>query len=181
MPAAGSQRISTNSARAPASVSPTGYSSTKSVDAAPALLVNGERATTKTKAEDEEDLWAQALDEFNGAGRKQGVWAKAFAQASGNESAAQAQYLSERFGQLSEERAKVHRAEVERVAKLQRAEKLVQEEVAQLESATGAALAADKNEPMSSRDELLRQTEHLSRLAADRIKRVSRFDAGFWR
>jgi hypothetical protein len=125
MPAGGAQRISANSALSPASVSPTRHSSTKLVDASSTLLVADERATTNPKVEDEEDLWAQALDEFNGAGRKQGVWAKAFAQASGNESAAQAQYLSERFGQLSEERAKVHRAEVERVAKLQQAEKLV--------------------------------------------------------
>jgi hypothetical protein len=122
MPAGGAQRISANSALSPASVSPIRHSSTKLVDASSTLLVADERATTNPKVEDEEDLWAQALDEFNGAGRKQGVWAKAFAQASGNEPAAQAQYLRERFGQLSEERAKDLIQAVEHCQKLKEAE-----------------------------------------------------------
>lgn len=48
----------------------------------------------------EEDLWACALREFESSERREGLWAKAFAQSGGNEAAAKAQYLRERVEQL---------------------------------------------------------------------------------
>lgn len=72
--------------------------------------------------DDDEELWAQALEELNGAARKPGVWAKCFAQASGNEPAAQAQYLSERVRQLAQERQEVRRAASEQQAERQRSD-----------------------------------------------------------
>lgn len=51
-----------------------------------------------------EELWAQALQEFNSPQRRAGLWAKAFAYAQGNEAQAQAHYLKERVQQLAQGR-----------------------------------------------------------------------------
>ncbi len=104
----------------------------------------GPRATATGAGVAEEALWAQALDEFNGIGRKQGLWAKAFAQAAGNESAAQAQYLSERVRQLSEEYAADHRALAERLVERQRSEELARQVVAQRVSVVRTNFVAGK-------------------------------------
>ena len=50
----------------------------------------------------EEDLWAKAAAELNSEQRRPGLWAKAFANENGNETAAKAAYLRERVQQLSE-------------------------------------------------------------------------------
>lgn len=57
--------------------------------------------------QDEEALWSEAYDEVNGSHRRQGLWAKAFALSSGDESAARAYYLKERVHQLAEERRSI--------------------------------------------------------------------------
>lgn len=51
----------------------------------------------------EETFWTQALDEFEGASRRQGLWAKSFAEAQGMENVAKAAYLRKRFSELLEE------------------------------------------------------------------------------
>lgn len=60
-------------------------------------------STTNGSEEGGERLWAQALDELEGGNRRLGLWAKAFADAQGNEAAAKANYLRDRVCQLSEE------------------------------------------------------------------------------
>lgn len=50
-----------------------------------------------------EELWALALAELEGETRRSGLWAKAFADAQGNETAAKANYLRARVRQLTEE------------------------------------------------------------------------------
>lgn len=58
------------------------------------------------KALDDEDekLWAQALAEVDGAERRPGLWAKSFAEASGDESSAKAAYLSARVAEMQRAR-----------------------------------------------------------------------------
>jgi len=50
-----------------------------------------------------EDLWEQASKEFNSTLRKEGMWAKCFAEADGDENKAKASYLKIRAQQLSDE------------------------------------------------------------------------------
>lgn len=47
--------------------------------------------------------WARALGELNSEGRKPGLWARVFAEAEGNESKAQAKYLSARAQEMVQE------------------------------------------------------------------------------
>lgn len=51
----------------------------------------------------EEELWAIAAQEMDSQGRRAGLWAKAFAEAQGNEPAARANYLKWRVLQLQHE------------------------------------------------------------------------------
>lgn len=73
-------------------------------------------------SDDDEALWARAFQEFNSPQRKAGLWAMAFAKSSGNESAAQAMYLSERVQQMIAERAASNRASAERLAQQRQVE-----------------------------------------------------------
>jgi len=61
---------------------------------------------TKSTAFDDE-LWAKSLTEFESDTRNRGLWARCFAEASGNEAIAKARYLSERTSQfqIAEEKA----------------------------------------------------------------------------
>jgi len=52
---------------------------------------------------EDEDLWALALEEFEGSKRRTGLWAKCYAEASGNEAVAKAAYLSARNAQMQSE------------------------------------------------------------------------------
>jgi hypothetical protein len=49
------------------------------------------------------NCWSSALSEFEGPNRRLGLWAKAFAEAAGNEAGAKAAYLGQRANQLHEE------------------------------------------------------------------------------
>ena len=71
----------------------------------PSALPPGQlaRPTTRTESS-EEDLWKSALEEFESQSRRPGLWAKSFAEARGNESAAKASYLGARVGELAAER-----------------------------------------------------------------------------
>jgi len=51
-------------------------------------------------ARTQEQLWADALTEFESASRRPGLWAKSFAQASGNDAMAKANYLRFRVEEL---------------------------------------------------------------------------------
>jgi Protein of unknown function (DUF2569) len=51
-------------------------------------------------ANSEEDFWATAAEELVSDARRKGLWAKAFAEAQGNETVAKASYLKWRFEQL---------------------------------------------------------------------------------
>lgn len=53
--------------------------------------------------EPSEDCWSSALSEFEGPNRRLGLWAKAFAEAAGNEAGAKAAYLGQRANQLHAE------------------------------------------------------------------------------
>lgn len=48
----------------------------------------------------EEDLWEKALQEVESSGRRLGLWAKCFSEASGVESAAKANYMAVRFAEM---------------------------------------------------------------------------------
>jgi hypothetical protein len=56
---------------------------------------------TREPLQTDESLWGQALNEFEGKNRSQGLWAKSFAEAEGDESKAKAYYIKERVRQLS--------------------------------------------------------------------------------
>lgn len=49
----------------------------------------------------DEDVWAQALREYDGPTRRQGLWAKSYAAAEGDAARTKAAYLRERVAQLS--------------------------------------------------------------------------------
>lgn len=53
-----------------------------------------------------EQLWAAALTEFEGASRRQGLWARLFAESGGNEAFAKAEYLKTRATELANDHAK---------------------------------------------------------------------------
>lgn len=65
--------------------------------------------------EPDERLWASALAEFDSKSRRAGLWAKAFAEANGDESLAKASYLRARVVELQEVRRRLamDRAEVQ--------------------------------------------------------------------
>lgn len=50
-----------------------------------------------------EEFWAAALSEFEGTSRRPGLWARAFADAQGNEAVAKATYLRDRASELAHE------------------------------------------------------------------------------
>ena len=52
---------------------------------------------------DDEKLWEQALAELNSTNKSEGLWAKSFAEANGDEEKARAQYLSARVSKLKSE------------------------------------------------------------------------------
>ena len=54
--------------------------------------------------EPDEEMWTKALIEFEGPSRRTGLWAKAFSEAQGNDSAAKAFYLRYRATELAQER-----------------------------------------------------------------------------
>lgn len=55
---------------------------------------------------DENNLWEIGVDEFDGVSRKKGLWAKAFAEADGDENKAKANYLKVRVAELKLEVSK---------------------------------------------------------------------------
>lgn len=52
-----------------------------------------------------EQFWSEALVEFDGASRRPGLWARAFAEAQGNEAVGKANYLRYRADELQQEHA----------------------------------------------------------------------------
>ncbi len=84
-----------------------------------------EPVETVSTAEPGEELWAQALTEFEGSDRRPGLWAKSFAEAQGNENLAKVKYLEQRVRQLGQEMSlaasnaqRVEESEREKVEKL---------------------------------------------------------------
>lgn len=67
-------------------------------------------------AEPTEEFWATALSEFEGTIRRPGLWARAFADAQGNEAVAKATYLRDRASELAHG-DRLRLAEEERQAK----------------------------------------------------------------
>ena len=89
---------------------------------------------TAVVAPSDEDLWAQALNEFDGAARRPGLWARSFSEAQGIDSVAKASYLGARVKELKDARLTeirqlaLQREEQERLDRLsaiERAEALV--------------------------------------------------------
>lgn len=80
----------------------TGKSATSPVDALtePAVSIG---AISHLKAAPAEEFWSTALAEFEGAARRPGLWARAFAEAQGNEAAGKAAYLQIRAAELEHE------------------------------------------------------------------------------
>ena len=60
-------------------------------------------ASVPVKTEEaDEQLWASALNEFEGTDRRAGLWARAYAHTDGNEAQAKARYLKQRVAELQE-------------------------------------------------------------------------------
>lgn len=55
-----------------------------------------------------DECWAEALKEFEGGDRRQGLWARTYAEANGNESIAKASYLAARAQELFAQRQAVN-------------------------------------------------------------------------
>jgi hypothetical protein len=64
---------------------------------------------------DDEGLYSQVVDELRRAGPRPGLWAKAFAEARGNDSEAKALYLKYRVIQLREEQRVAQREEANQI------------------------------------------------------------------
>lgn len=79
-----------------------------------------------------EEFWSGALAEFDSASRRSGLYARAFAEAQGNEAATKANYLRYRAGemeqeyqlQIAERQREIAQEEAERVRKLEEAQAL---------------------------------------------------------
>lgn len=54
--------------------------------------------------EDDESLWGRVMNEANGIGRREGLWAKCFAKADGNENRAKAEYMNRRVAELKSQK-----------------------------------------------------------------------------
>jgi len=88
-------------------VVPFTITSEKKVALSPMHTNNSEPKTTITPVtSSEEGYWALAMSELEGVQRRPGLWAKAFAEAQGNEDAAKANYLKWRVVQLKDEEEK---------------------------------------------------------------------------
>lgn len=74
---------------------------------------------------DEEPVWAQALTEFESDQRRSGLWAKSYAEASGSEALAKANYLKARVAEIlqSAREASMQRERDARLAGLSEAER----------------------------------------------------------
>lgn len=66
------------------------------------VSVDPQQATTSSKLPNDEDTWKAASKEL-ATDRNEGLWAKCFAEADGDENKAKAAYLKNRFKSLSEE------------------------------------------------------------------------------
>lgn len=66
-----------------------------------AAVTAGAALSTASEFEDDEMLWAQAHQEFESPKRREGLWARSFAKANGNEAQAKALYLEARVKELA--------------------------------------------------------------------------------
>ena len=99
-------------------------------------------ASTVVGVEPMEEFWAQALHECDSAAMKTGLWAKAFADAGGDERVAKATYIRLRAAQLQEQYAQEQQA-----LKLARDQELLAEQERQnAQEAEMAQLLAKMNE-----------------------------------
>lgn len=94
-----------------------------------------------SQADLEEHFWSQALTEFEGASRRQGLWARVFAEADGNEALAKARYLRERGRQIAEEERQRQEGQAAKVAEAKQAEAGVRARIGKVrnEFVSGAA------------------------------------------
>lgn len=69
--------------------------------------INSNDPANSTTSAQEEEFWAQALDEFEGTSRRPGLWAKSFADAQGDDALTKANYLKQRTTELLIERNQV--------------------------------------------------------------------------
>jgi hypothetical protein len=69
----------------------------------PLELANTQEHPPQHSTAYEERLWSIALAELEGPARRQGLWAKLFSEAAGNESVAKATYLQQRVEELQRE------------------------------------------------------------------------------
>lgn len=74
--------------------------------------MHGAPTQPQSDSTSEEEFWATAAEEVDGRARRVGLWAKAFAEAQGNEAVAKASYLKWRVQQLQHE-DEVHRQQTE--------------------------------------------------------------------
>jgi hypothetical protein len=90
---------------------------------------------TVSTTRSEEDLWEIAADEVDGSSRRKGLWAKAFADAKGNEAEAKVNYLKWRVEQLQyEEHARQQQELTAETARQRSIEQRALSEAAQADS-----------------------------------------------
>lgn len=92
---------------------------------APPEVAHADQSTRPVGAV-EEEFWSNALAEFEGPSQRPGVWARAYAEAQGNEAVAKAAYLRYRASELERQaKERAREAELERLAGEQRAYELI--------------------------------------------------------
>lgn len=75
-----------------------------------------------------EENWKQAVEEFEGNRRREGLWGKSFAEANGNEAVAKAKYLQVRAAEFTE----ADWAAAQETARVAEAKRLAEEEAVRL-------------------------------------------------
>jgi hypothetical protein len=105
---------------------------------APAVAGEDERVTIPASDEPEEQFWAIALSECDEQKMRPGLWAKAFADAQGQEAVAKAQYMRLRAAQLQTEHMLLKKQELAEKQRAHQAEMFQQQE---LEAEQAIALA----------------------------------------
>lgn len=69
----------------------------------PSSVITSDVVPNPSASINEDELWANALNEVDGKSRNTGLWARCFAQSDGDESTAKAQYIKLRFAMMYED------------------------------------------------------------------------------
>lgn len=117
---------------------------TAPIIAAPAVFAQPEQAITQNLEEPEEQFWAIAFAECNAQNMRPGLWAKAFADAQGQEAVAKAQYMRLRAMQLQTEHILLQEQEMAEKERVRQAEMVQQQALAAEQAIVLAKMSDDE-------------------------------------